>query len=357
MKKNVSMLFIYCNHNFGGAERRLIRIYNELGKNHNVQLFVRGCKKKEFIMQSKKSDCAINKFSKIICCRSNLKCLFYLIFANFGNIHFFDLCGFNMLIAYLMKFRKISTLLTIAYQNYAYGLIDDSVKRKLAKLLNKVDKIDVLFPVGKTYLSQISQNKNITVTPGTFTDLDKFVPGEKEKILLFAAARLEKDKNAELLIEACKLCECHLREKNYKVIIAGKDYEEKNLKKKIEEYQIQDIVEMPGYIKISDVFSSIELFCCLDLIDNYPSQTIAEASACGCALVCTDVGESRKCGSEQFVFYIHNDKYELSEIIKEYIYKSNIEKKGIAKAARYYAEEHYCVEKSRKYFENLIWGD
>ena len=352
-----SALIIYCNDEFGGAERRLIRLYNEMGKLHNIELIVRGCDETTFLIRVEKADCNITEISKISYFNNNLMCLIYLFFSDFENIHYFDLCGFNIWVAKIMRFKHTRTLLTIAFQDYAYGLITDKVKKRLSKLINTTTKVDVLFPAGKSYLAEISNNNNITVTPGTFTKLDAFIPQRKEKLLLFAAARLEKAKNADLLLEACYLCKEELRRQHYKVVIAGKNFEENVLKTKIKKYQINDIIDMPGYLKISEIIPRVEMFFCLDLVDNYPSQTIAEAVACGCCLVCTDVGYSKMCGSKDFTYFVKNNCEDLAMVIEKYILKTDAEKKQIEISARKYAEEFYNIENSRKYFEKLVWGD
>ncbi len=350
-------LVLYIGDDCGGAERRLIRLYNSLGKSHNVELIIRGCTEDIFFSRLEKADCSIDCFQKISFFRGKIACLMYMIFSEFYNIHYFDLCGFNNLIAEFMKWSKTKTLLTIAYQNYAYGLVETDVKKKLSKLINNSSKVDVLFPVGELYLKSISKNKNISVTPGTFTNVEKFRPRKKQRILLFAAARLEKDKNADLLVEACNLCKKALRECSYKVIIAGKNFEENCLRNKINKYNLEDVVHMPGYIKMSEIIPKAEVFFSLDLIDNYPSQAVAEAVSCGCVLMCTDVGYSRRCGSKEFSYYIKNDSNELAKVIISYLSKDNREKEMMSREARKYAEKYYSIENSKKYFERLIWGE
>lgn len=349
-------LIVYSDTDFGGAERRLIRIYNELGKKHKCDIVVRGSKREDFVQRLKKADCDVSNINKIIFFENNIKCLVYLILhKKYSTVHYLDVCGFNQKIASIMNLLKVNTLLTVAYQNYAYGIIDIETRAKLSKLINTSYKVDVLFPEGKKFFPTISSNCNITVTPGTFTQIDLFLPGKKDKILLFAAARLEKDKNAELLIEASYRCASVLRKEGYKVVICGKDFEEQYLRNKIHNYCIDDIVKMPGYVKISEVFPNVELFFCLDLIDNYPSQTIAEAVSCGCAIICTDVGYSRMCGTSDFIKFVRNDASDLSRAIELYITKSDKQKDAIVRAARKYALENYSIKTSADYFERLLW--
>ena len=288
--------------------------------------------------------------------KSNILCLLYLIFnRKYHALHFFDLCGFNIALARAMKFFSTRTILTIAFTNYAYGWIDEKTKEKLVTLLNECDKIDVLYPAGKEYLHSISTNKDISITPGTFTNIDIFRREKKEKLVLFAAARLEKVKNAVLLINACNICKNFIRNLGYTIYICGKGFEEKYLNNKINEYGIEDIVKMIGYVKISDIMPKTEIFVSLSLEENYPSQALAEATACGCAVICTDVGYSRMCGEGIFIEYITNDSRMLAEKLVKFMKLSFEEKNIIEKSARAYAKIHYSISKSASYFEKLLW--
>ena len=160
-----------------------------------------------------------------------------------------------------------------------------------------------------------------------------------------------------LLVEAINLIKNEIRLNQYRIIICGQGFEENTLKARIKEYKIEDVVEMPGYVKVSEIFPKAELFTCLDLIDNYPSQTIAEAAACGCGLLLTDVGYSRRCGNDSFCYFVDNNANELAKSILEYISSSESEKNDLAKKARKFAEERYSIESSVTYFTKLIEED
>ena len=60
----------------------------------------------------------------------------------------------------------------------------------------------------------------------------------------------------------------------------------------IRERGVSDVVEMPGYVKPHEILPRANVLCATNLINNYPSQTIAEAAACGCFLIATEVGET-----------------------------------------------------------------
>lgn len=358
MKKKC-VIDLYCIAEFGGAERRLVRIYNEIAKKQDCDIVFRGSSRKKIAQILEAADCSVDNIKKVYCFRYSLLSFLYLAFSRkYKSIHVFDVCGYNRAVLSLMKVKKIRTILTIAFQNYAYGLVDDKTKGDLIKQLNLATKVDVLFPVGEKYFKEISSNNRITVTPGSFTRVELFTPSEKkEKLMLFVARRLERDKNASMLVDACNICQDNIRQYGYKIMICGKDHEEEELRNKIRNLHIEDIIEMPGYVVTSKIFPRAEVYLCIDLVDNYPAQTITEAVACGCSLICTDVGYSRMCGSEDFSTYIDVNPEALAEAMCVQMKKNEQQKKKEVNLARKYALEHYSITASAEYFERLIGED
>ena len=145
-----------------------------------------------------------------------------------------------------------------------------------------------------------------------------------------------------------------MRSQGYKVTICGQGFEENHLRNLIKKYNLSDVIDMPGYVKVSEIIPRAEIFVCVDMVDNYPSQTIAEAVSCGCALICTDVGYSRKCGSEEFSVFVQNDPKQLSAAIDVFIEKSDAEKHEIIEKARQYAIHNYSIKSSVEYFEKVM---
>ena len=94
-------LVLYSDTDFGGAERRLIRIYNELAKKNLCDLLVRGCKSVTlFNERLKKADCDVSNINEIKCFDSNMKCLAYIVLrGKYEVLQYIDLCGFNQILA------------------------------------------------------------------------------------------------------------------------------------------------------------------------------------------------------------------------------------------------------------------
>ena len=81
-----------------------------------------------------------------------------------------------------------------------------------------------------------------------------------------------------MVLEAAILCAPSLREHGYEVVICGRGWEEDSLKREIADKGVSDIVKMPGYVKPHEILPSAKVLCATNLINNYPSQTIAEAA-------------------------------------------------------------------------------
>lgn len=350
-------LVIDCTTDFGGAERRLIRIYDQIGKEIRCDLAFRGCTDKEARKRLKNADCGTKHIDQIICFDNTKDCwkYFWSCGKKYDMIHFIDICGFNFGVSLIGKIKRFKTLYTIALVPDAYDIFHNKICARMKILLKLVSSVDVLYPWAYENLIKNKKDGNVFVTPGTYTDLKVFFPKTKKNLLVYAAARLEPLKNPGLLIEACLLCKEDLRAKGYKVILLGKGVLEEELKDKIAKNQMEDIMLMPGYQKTSAYFPYAKGVFSLQTQENYPSQVIAEAAASGCFLMISDVGYSRKTAEESFSRFVKNDAKDLSDAIKEYINLDEQEQKTMSENARKYALEKYDIKTSVRYFKNILF--
>ncbi len=355
-KENIYALYLYMIGGFGGAERRLLRAYNRISEEKKVDLVIRGMSKCDFAKCCKTGDIDTSNFRRIVCFQrdkaSDFKCVCFLMKQRYAVVHFFDYSHVYLVLAFLSPMFGVRTLCTIADYEIVQSLKrkDD---RKLYALLKRVSWVDLLYASGRRYVARVCRGK-VSVTPGTFTDLEVFVPAEKKNIILFAAARLMKDKNPGLLIDACRLCKDGLSSYGYSVYILGKDYEEEAIKKNVEAYGLGDIVKMPGYQQSSDYFPAAKVFTSLQKYENYPSQSLAEAYASGCYVIATDVGETRRIVDKGCSALIGCNAKELSEAIMDYITMPDEKQKRLQAAAREYASEAFDIRRSVAYFNRLL---
>ena len=348
----------YLKDSFGGAERRLTRIYNELCAEDNTvkcDIVVRGCNKETALRLFEQADCDNTHFDQIMAFKSPLFCLMYLLFTRqYKLVQFFSASNYNIATQIVCKLSGKKSLYTVCGYQEACNTFPESHMKKVKAQLRLADYVDLLNPTGIPFVSKYIKKGKLSITPGTFTDLDVFWPAEKEKTIVYAAARLEDSKNPRLFIEGINECKKQIQDAGYKVILMGKGKDEEYLKKYIRNNGLTEIIKMVGYDRTSKYLPTASVFFSLQKSENYPSQSLAEAAASGCFLIITDVGDSRKCANESFASFIDNDPKQLAEALKSYIAFSDIEKAEIIKKARTFAEINYSIEKSKQYFSNLL---
>lgn len=360
-------LVIYGKERFGGAERRLIRILNEVGKKHEVILVARRTTYAFLHESLDLSSCNVSHFSKIIAIEKNTrigectKTLVTLKQLNIDIIHIFDPTKFNAVLVVWMRLLGKKILMSLVNGLYFYGVNEDQKKIAFPHeinlynfVLSKVDVLDILYPNQQQFYSEkVNKPCLVRITPGTFTDLKLFRPQKKEKWIVFVAARLNKQKNPQLMIDAVKLCKEALRSHGYKVLICGRGWEEDSIRKQIDRDNLGDIVIMPGYINPNKVLPKAEVLCALQSINNYPSQTIAEAAASGCYIIATNTGETYRMLDASFSEMIELSPTALSKAIKTYIHLQDDQKASCSAHARMYAEKHFSIDPSVEYFLDL----
>ncbi len=350
-------LLLYAKDSFGGAERRLLRVYNELAKEGVIcDIIVYGCNEDKIETILQKADCDCTYFNSLFVFEKKIKCLVFLMRNSlYDIIHIIDTSNFNIIIAYLCKLKNTKVIYSICSYFIAKSLTSASIKKKTKKLLRMVNHVDLLYPSSYEFICGVAGNK-VTVTPGTFTNLEIFKPKEKEKLIVFAAARLETSKNPMLAILAAEKAKELIIKQGYRVKLLGKGYEEDTLNRYITEHDLSDIVEITGYVRTSEVLPQAAVFLSLQQIENYPSQSLAEAVGSGCYVIVTDVGDSRKCATHDFAEFVSLDVDSLSNAIESYILKTEEEKESIIKKARLYANGNYSIDASKDYFKNLLLG-
>lgn len=144
-----------------------------------------------------------------------------------------------------------------------------------------------------------------------------------------------------------------LREHGYEVVICGRGWEEDSLKREIADKGVSDIVKMPGYVKPHEILPSAKVLCATNLINNYPSQTIAEAAACGCFLIATEVGETCLLLDPSYSVGIPPSAQALAAKMEWYMGLDPKTQNDYAVAARAYAQKHFSIERSKEYFLSI----
>lgn len=353
-------LVLYCGIRFGGAERRLIRVASEIAKEHDVYLVARGCTPSHLKESLDLSECSTSNLKGVVAIQSksryweNMQVLLYLRKLNVEIVHVIDACGFNSVLALWMHVLGKTVMLTVANGLYFYDYERGCTNRNLEFVLPRADVLDVLYPdQEKFYRDRASNGCMVGVTPGTFTDLELFQPMKKEKTFVFLAARLEKLKNPQLMIDAVRQCAGVLRSEGYRVLICGRGWEEESIREQVAIQKLDDIVEIPGYVNSKEVLPKAAVLCALQSLSNYPSQTIAEAAASGCFVIATDVGETYRLIDPDYSIAIEPTSDALATAMRDYIFLTEEEKLRFVSSSRNYAKSHFSISPSVEYFRSL----
>lgn len=354
-------LHLYCDSSFGGAERRLLRAYSGVAEKVDVDLIIREQVQGAFLKSCEEAGIDLDDYHRVIIINSgkkilsDIKALLRCCDKQYTSHVFFDYSQFNALaIKLLARFSDVGSVFTSA--NCAYG-IDGTLSNLPGKpgafqrLLCNASQIDVLYPNQQPLFQRVTAQSNVSVTPGTFTDLELCRPAkEKRRKVVFLSARLDEIKNPQLFIDAIGNCKEHLISTGYEAYLCGvgTDYEKYN--DQVIEMGLSGLMHMPGYVKSSEMLADAQMVCVLSESENYPSQVIAEGCACGCYIIATDVGNTASIIEDGFGTLVDCNPGDVSRAICDYIQLTEEEKASIIDNARQYALEHFQRSTTVDYF-------
>lgn len=357
----MNIAFVFGSKNkksFGGAERRLSRIYNEICAEKDdlkCDIVIRRCDINTASALFRKADCDVANINHIYAFRSSLRCLLYILFSRkYKIVHYYYAGKYNMVEQMACKLSNKKSIYTVCGYEEAYNCCTPKHMLLTKFQLRLADHVDLLYPLGADFISRYVKKGRLTVTPGTFTDLELFKPQEKKKTIIYAAARLEDAKNPILFIESINEARDAIRAAGYRVILLGQGKYEEYLQNYVKDHGLADIVNLAGYDQTSKYMPTANVFFSTQVLENYPSQSLAEAAACGCYAIITDVGDSRRCADESFAAFVKPNKEALSQALVGYLEMSEQEKRAIVEKARAFAETHFSIEESKKYYLEIL---
>ena len=343
----------------GGVERRLIRVYNEIcAENDDVKcdIVLFGSDRNTALARLEQADCDLSNIHRIHVFKSRRMYLLHVLFSpEYDTIHLWGTGIYkNLVVPVACKIFNKKIFYTVCNYGDAYNCHPAKRMRKVKLQLRLADHVDLLYPLGADFVSRYVKKDRLTITPGTFTDLTRFKPQQKDKTIVYAAARLEDSKDPILFIESINEAREAIRAAGYRVILLGQGKYEEYLQNYVKDHGLADIVNLVGYDQTSKYMPTANVFFSTQVLENYPSQSLAEAAACGCYLIITDVGDSRRCADESFAAFVKPDKVALSQALVGYLEMGEQEKSAIVEKARAFAETHYSIEESKKYYLEIL---
>ena len=340
---------------FGGAERRLLRVYSEIAKQQNgICVIFQSSPQVNTMELMQQMGLDYSDFYSVRCFDTRRQLVNECLTGGYKALHFVDSSLLWTLLVILARFQNIRTLETVASVYLAQRT--GSMKFRCLSLLlwNVVDHIDLLYPQYASKVERVCKASKINCTPGTFTDLTLFHPEKKQKLLLFSAARLSEDKGPQILVAALKQIADSIRQYGYQAIIIGRGYQENELQTEIQANHLDDIVQMLGYVSPQDYIPTAEVVFSLQRM-NYPSQVVAEACASGCCVIASkNALDPTEFLNESFARFCNRNPQSLAKVILAYLELPQEQKAELQKNARIHAEKYFSIEYSVNYFSGLL---
>lgn len=134
--------------------------------------------------------------------------------------------------------------------------------------------------------------EKIQVSTGSVVDTERFRPSADKELWVVFAGRLVAEKNPLLFVEAIPAV---LRSvPTARFFLFGEGPLRLPVEEAISRLGLRHAVEIGFCPDIGPILGKARVFVSLQRSDNYPSQALLEAMACGAAVVATDVGLTRK---------------------------------------------------------------
>lgn len=135
-------------------------------------------------------------------------------------------------------------------------------------------------------------SERIRVSVGSCVDTTRFVSATARQPWVVFAGRLIPEKNPLLFVGAC--AQVHERVPTARFFVLGDGPLRPQVMGRLEREGLAGCTETGWRDRLEDILGQSLIFVSLQRMDNYPSQALLEAMACGNAVVATDVGLTRK---------------------------------------------------------------
>lgn len=141
----------------------------------------------------------------------------------------------------------------------------------------------------------VCDGRRLRVAPCTFVDYGRTSVGPKEPLVAFVG-RMDPAKNPLLFVDALQIVRAS--HPSLRAVLLGDGLLKSEVEARIRAYRLQDAVTVGFHPKPEDLLARALVYVSIQSLDNYHSQALLEAMACGCAVVASDVGETDRVVSE-----------------------------------------------------------
>jgi glycosyltransferase involved in cell wall biosynthesis len=399
MKSDNSMrpgIVFYNKGRKGGAERRYYNIICELSKHHNVYIMAnssvidnwknlggfnekviityllkdknKGKENKNDNIEKKRSQTKlsiINIAKEIL--PKRLKLLFLTIIQisrlnwrvftwakknKISCINTIQASGILVIFTKLLGCKIIFSYNDYMVENgYPFRWLSNQGLKTVVRLSDRYDFLSSMIPERMQKMGLKLQARKNFSPPTSFTNYTNFnISLPKKKKIVFSG-RLERIKNPFLALEVAK--ELSKKKIPYTMLMLGDGTLRYELETFIRSNDLDDRVHIFLTNHVENELRDASIFLSLQQENNYPSQALLEAMACGCIPIVTDVGETRKIVNEDSGFLVTENIKQIVGIIIHIF--DNIEFFEIrGREIREMALRKFNIETYMKYYLSLF---
>jgi glycosyltransferase involved in cell wall biosynthesis len=183
-------------------------------------------------------------------------------------------------------------------------MVPTRVGRRLYRAaLRRAHTVDALTEAVATMVRQEGIAADcIRVSPGSCVDTDRFRAQAFRRPWIVFSGRLIEEKNPRLFVEACALVRPRRPEARFFMFGDGPLRDE--VTELIRQRGLDRELSLGWNSQVESILSEALVFVSLQKTDNYPSQALLEAMACGAAVIATDVGLTWKLVDEAVGFRV-----------------------------------------------------
>jgi glycosyltransferase involved in cell wall biosynthesis len=189
----------------------------------------------------------------------------------------------------LAKYLRVPLVYSMNNYRVASGNVPIKQKLFMRYFLNYVDHIDSLYPYSKTTYLRFRKKITVNYFPPIEIPDSHF---KKEDRILFAA-RLINEKGALCAIDAVQFAIERGWIDGWDVVIRGGGTLHRQIAERLDVPRTRDRVDVGVAYDLSDEYRAAAVFLQLSPGENVPSQSLLQAMVNECAVVATDVGNTR----------------------------------------------------------------
>jgi len=182
-----------------------------------------------------------------------------------------------------------------------------------------------------------------------YNNLDKYEITRDPTLIAFVG-RFSHIKNPLLFVDVIKFL--RMKEINVHAIMLGEGPLLNSIKRKIDQYKLNEVISIDFSHDPKRLLKEAAIYVSLQNGDNYGSQALLEAMAAGCAIVATDVGETRRIITSNVGLLVNHSVDQIGTAIQDLIINPSI-RNILGNNAAKIAKTEYTANKYAEYLESL----